>query len=155
MRDRALRPAILALALAATASLSATSQTSLSGLVSGRELCEQAVCGSAIFFAAFAGSIDDRPAIGLALGGIVHEPLPQAPDDCVNILGGSWSIRTLRRTLAGNVTGGQLCYVDGIQYHVVGMTMEITQGGTGQAVFNAVLDHGPFPPTIKGAISQP
>jgi hypothetical protein len=32
--------------------------------------------------------------------------------------------------------------------------MEITQGGTGQAVFNAILDHGPFPPTIKGVIAE-
>ena len=154
MRYRVLRPAILALALTATVSLSADSQTSLSGLVSGRELCEQAVCGSAIFVAAFVGEIDDRPAIGLALGGIVHEPLPQSPGECANIQGGSWSIRTLRRTLAGEVVaGGTLCYVDGIRY-LVGMSMNITQGGHGQAHFDAVLDHGPFPPTIRGAISQ-
>jgi hypothetical protein len=160
MRARVLRPAALAIALAATASLStatlsATSQTSLSGFVSGRELCEQAVCGSAIFLAAFAGTIDNRPAFGLALGGIVHEPLPQNPGECVNILGGSWSISTLRRTLSGDVNGGQLCYVDGVRYQVLGMSMEITQGGSGEAVFNAVLDHGPFPPTIRGAIEQP
>jgi hypothetical protein len=153
MRYRVLRPAVLALALTATVSLSADSQTSLSGLVSGRELCEQAVCGSAIFVAAFAGEIDHRPAIGLALGGIVHDPLPQSPGECVNILGGSWSIRTLRRTVAGEVVGGTLCYVDGTRY-LVGMSMDITQGGHGQAQFSAVLDHGPFPPTIKGAISQ-
>ena len=154
MRRRSLRPAILALALVATASVSASSQTSLSGVISGRELCEQEVCGSAIFLAAFAGAIDDRPAIGLALGGIVHEPLPQQPGECVRILGGSWSIRTLRRTLAGDVNGGQLCYVNGVQYQVLGMSMEINQGGTGEAIFNAVLDHGPFPPTIQGAIGQ-
>jgi hypothetical protein len=126
----------------------------LSGLVSGRELCEQAVCGSAIFVAAFAGSIDDRPAVGLALGGIRHDPLPTAEGECVDILGGTWAIRTLRRSIAGDVTGGQLCYVDGIKYHVLGMSMDITEGGSGQAVFNAVLDHGPFPPTIKGVITE-
>jgi len=155
MRARVLRPAILALALAATASLSATSETSLSGFVSGRELCEQEVCGSAIFLAAFAGSIDDRPAVGLALGGIVHEPLPTQVGQCVGILDGSWSIKTLRRTLAGDVKSGLLCYVDGVQYLVRDMVMEITQGGSGHAVFDAVLDHRPFPPTIKGAIAQP
>jgi hypothetical protein len=155
MLARVLRCAILVIALAATASLSATSQTQLSGVISGRELCEQDVCGSAIFLAAFAGSIDDRPAIGLALGGIVHEDLPTQPGQCVNILGGSWSIKTLRRTLAGDVNSGQLCYVNGVQYLVLGMSMEITQGGSGLAVFNAVLDHGPFPPTIRGVIGQP
>jgi hypothetical protein len=154
MRPRVLRPAILVLALAATASLSARSDTSLNGFVSGRELCEQAVCGSAIFLAAFAGSIDDRPALGLALGGIVHQPLPTSEGECVCILGGSWAIKTLRRSLAGDVTGGQLCYVNGVQYQVLGMSMDITQGGTGQAVFNALLDHAPFPPTIKGVITE-
>jgi len=32
--------------------------------------------------------------------------------------------------------------------------MNITEGGTGLATFTAVLDHGPFPPTIKGVIVQ-
>ena len=97
-------------------------------MISGRELCEQEVCGSAIFLALFAGAIDDRPAIGLALGGIVHEPLPQQQGECVNILDGRWSIRTLQRTLAGDVTGGQICYVNGVQYQVLGMSMEIQAG---------------------------
>ena len=66
----------LALALLGTASLSAHSQTTLNGLVSGVELCEQEVCGLAIFVAGFAGEIADRPAVGLALGGIEHDALP-------------------------------------------------------------------------------
>jgi hypothetical protein len=32
--------------------------------------------------------------------------------------------------------------------------MNITQGGTGEATFIAMLDHGPFPPTIRGVITQ-
>jgi len=151
MRRNVLRSGILALALLASASVSADSQLSLSGLVSGVELCEQAVCGSAIFVAGFAGEIGDRPAVGLAVGGIIHEDLPVAPG-CVNLLGGSWSIRTLRRTIAGDVAaGGDLCYVDGTKYFVR-MGMHITEGGSGDATFTAILDHGPFPPTIKGVI---
>ena len=117
MRRNVLRSGILALALLASASVSADSQLSLSGIVSGVELCEQEVCGSAIFVAGFAGEIGDRPAVGLAVGGIIHEDLPVAPG-CVDLLGGSWSIRTLRRTIAGEVVaGGDLCYVDGTKVH--------------------------------------
>jgi hypothetical protein len=151
MRSNVFRSGILALALLASASVSADSQLSLSGIVSGVELCEQAVCGSAIFVAGFAGEIGDRPAVGLAVGGIIHEDLPVTPG-CVSLLGGSWSIRTLRRTVAGDVeAGGHLCYVDGTKYFVR-MGMNITEGGSGEATFSAILDHGPFPPTIKGVI---
>lgn len=151
MRRNVFRSGILALALLASASVSADSQLSLSGIVSGVELCEQEVCGSALFVALFGGKIGDLSTVGLAVGGIIHQPLPVAPG-CVDLLGGSWSIKTLRRTVAGDVVpGGDLCYVDGTKYFVR-MGMNITEGGSGDATFTAILDHGPFPPTIKGVI---
>ncbi len=156
MRQGVLRSAIitLALTLSSAAPLFAQSDTSLSGAVSGRELCEQAVCGSAIFAALFAGQIDNRPAVGLAIGAIRHTALPTAPGDCATIVGGSWSISTFRRTLAGSIeAGGTVCYIDGIKY-LVSLTMDIDQGGDGKAHLTVLLDHGPFPPTVKGAISQ-
>src|SRR5882672_2723258 len=121
MRHGLLRSAVitLALTLASAAPLFAQSDTSLSGAISGRELCEQAVCGSAIFVAAFAGQIDSRPAVGLAIGAIRHTALPTKSGDCATIVGGSWSIGTLRRTLAGSVDyGGTVCFIDGIRYMV-------------------------------------
>jgi len=144
----------LALTLGSAAPLFAQTDTSLTGAVSGRELCEQAVCGSAIFAAVFAGQIDGRPAVGLALGGILHEtPLPQIEGECVDILGGRWSISTLRRTLAGNVEqqGGTICYKGDLKFEV-NLTMDIDQGGSGKAHLRVTLDHGPFPPTVKGFI---
>jgi len=156
MRHGPFRSAIitLALTLASAAPLFAQSDTSLSGALSGRELCEQAVCGSAIFVAAFAGQIDHRPAVGLAIGAIRHTDLPTKPGDCATIVGGSWSINTLRRNLAGSVEfGGSVCFIDGIKYQV-SLTMDIDQGGSGTAELNVLLDHGPFPPTVKGAITQ-
>jgi hypothetical protein len=126
----------------------------LSGALSGRELCEQAVCGSAIFVAAFAGQIDHRPALGLAIGAIRHTALPTAFGECATIVGGSWSINTLRRNLSGSVEfGGKVCYIDGIKY-MVSLTMDIDQGGDGKADLTVVLDHQPFPPTVKGGITQ-
>lgn len=156
MRHGVLRSAIITLAvtLSSAAPLFAQSDTSLSGAVSGRELCEQAVCGSAIFAAVFAGQIDNRPALGLAIGAIRHTALPTAPGGCAIIVGGSWSISTFRRTLAGSIeAGGTVCYIDGIKY-LVSLTMNIDQGGDGKAHLTVLLDHGPFPPTVKGAISQ-
>lgn len=164
MRLGIVRSAIitLALTLASAAPLFAQNDTSLSGAVSGRELCEQAVCGSAIFAAVFAGQIDGRPAVGLALGSIVHQsPLPQVVGDCVAIFGGRWSISTLRRTLAGSVEDedgpgeqdGTICYMGGLQFEVK-LTMKIDQGGSGKAHLRVILDHGPFPPTVQGLITQ-
>src|SRR5262245_36811481 len=114
MRHGVLRSAIvtLALTLSSAAPLFAQPNTSLSGAISGRELCEQAVCGAAIFVAAFAGQIDHRPAVGLAIGAIQHTtPLPTASTDpCATIVGGSWSISTLRGSLTGSVApGGTVC----------------------------------------------
>jgi len=157
MRLGIMRSAIITLALTLTsaAPLFAQSDTSLIGAVSGRELCEQAVCGSAIFAAVFAGQIDGRPAVGLALGGIVHEtPLPNIVGACVDILGGRWSISTLRRTLAGSVEqeGGTICYKGDLKFDV-NLTMDIDQGGSGKAHLQVTLDHGPFPPTVKGFIT--
>jgi hypothetical protein len=152
MRHRVLRSTLLAIPLLATASLSARADLSLNGFLSGRELCEQAVCGSAIFLAGFAGAIDDRPAIGVAIGGIEHDPLPAVGADA-DITGGRWSIRTLRRTVEGNIESGTIVNVNGTQF-IVTMEMEITSGGTGKATFTGLLDHGPFPPTIQGRITQ-
>ena len=152
MRRNVLRSSILGLALLASASVSADS-LSLGGVVSGIELCEQAVCGSAIVAGAFAGQIADRPAFGPAVGSIVHQtPLPTVVGQCIDLLGRSWSIRTLRRTVTGDVAGGNLCYAGNLRYGVQ-MAMDIDEGGT--ATFTATLDHGPFPPTIRGVITQP
>ena len=105
----------------------------MSGALSGRELCEQAVCGSAIFVAAFGGQSDHRPAVGLAIGAIRHTALPTAQGECATIVGGSWSINALRRTLAGSIEfGGTVCFIDGIRYRV-DLTMDIEQGGQGEA----------------------
>jgi hypothetical protein len=160
MRLGVFRHAILALTLtlASAAPLVAQPETSLSGGINGRELCEQADCGSAIFAAVFAGQIDGRPAVGLALGGIRHEsPLPTPEHPCVQILGGSWSISTFRRTLAGTVgeQDGTICYIDGVKF-LVNLTMNITQGGTGDAHLTVILDHGPLPlpPIVQGVITQ-
>ncbi len=158
MRLSVLRSAIvtLALTLVSAAPLFAQEDTSLSGAVSGRELCEQAVCGSAIFAAVFAGQIDHRPAVGLAIGAIRHEsPLPLPGQPCFRILGGSWSISTLRRTLAGEIDNedGTICALDSLTFRV-DLTMNITHGGSGTAHLAVILDHGPFPPTVKGFITQ-
>jgi len=155
MRHGVLRSTIITLALALSSAAPLFAQeTSLSGALSGRELCEQAVCGSAIFVAAFAGQIDHRPALGLAIGAIRHTALPTAQGECATIVGGSWSINTLRRNLSGSVEfGGSVCYIDGIKY-MVSLTMDIDQGGDGKADLTVVLDHQPFPPTVKGGITQ-
>ena len=85
----------LALTLSSAAPLfaqTAAAGTSMSGAISGHELCAQDMCGSAIFAALFAGQIDARPAVGLAIGAIRHTPLPTtSTDPCAIIVGGSFA----------------------------------------------------------------
>ena len=46
-----------------------------------------------------------------------------------------------------------MCYINGIQY-MVSLTMNIDRGRRGPGQLTVILDHEPFPPTVKGAISQ-
>ena len=53
----------------------------------------------------------------------------------------------------GDVTGGEILNVNDVQY-CVSLEMEIDHGGSGPLHFTGVLDHGPFPPTIAGFVTQ-
>lgn len=148
MGNRFGRSCVLVLLVLASVSVTASSTASLSGVIVGREICEQEVCGAAIFVAAFAGQINGRPARGAAIGGIEHDPLPTEETPTSDITGGSWAIVTPAGTIHGTVGGGLLTYIDGIRYGVV---VQLDFDG-GSSTFHATLDHGPFPPTIRGFV---
>ncbi|HWL40112.1 MAG TPA: hypothetical protein VNO75_07720, partial [Gemmatimonadaceae bacterium] len=90
---------------------------------------------------------------GLAVGAIEHLELPTLVGGTALITGGSWAIVTLLGTIEGRVTGGLLQKIDDTRFGVL-VNMELTEGGDGDVTFRAILDHGPFPPTIRGAILQ-
>jgi hypothetical protein len=130
----------------------AVSTPVIQGQVSGLELCEQAVCGSAIFVAVFAGRVGVNPlALGVIAVAVNHDPLP-GPLACAAITSGSWDLWAAGRHFHGSVTG--TLFNTGQNTYVVRTALTLTSGGTGVLGFQGLLDHNVFPPTIKGLISQ-
>ena len=124
----------------------------MSGAVAGIELCPQSICDFALFVGGFEGELNSRPTSGGFVAAITHAPLPD-PLLTAAITGGEWTITAGRRVLQGDVTGGTILNLNSTQFCVV-MELEITAGGKGTLYFTGLLDHGPFPPTITGIVSQ-
>ena len=144
---------ILAIVLAfGGITLSAESRPSLSGTAAGIELCPQFICGFALFAGQFHGELNSRPASGGFVAAIVHDPLPDQ-GQLAQINGGQWTITANRRILSGDVLGGTILNLDDTRF-CISMALDIDDGGRGVVYFTGLLDHGPFPPTIAGVISQ-
>jgi hypothetical protein len=150
---RAIVSSVLAIVLAFSAvRLSADSKPVLAGLAAGIELCPQFICGFALFVGQFEGQINSRPASGGFAAAVEHGDLP-AEGDTTLITGGDWTITANHRVFSGDITGGTILNLNGTRFCVT-MEMEITSGGKGELYFTGILDHGPFPPTIAGFVSQ-
>jgi hypothetical protein len=150
---RALVSSVLAIVVAFSAvRLSADSKPFLAGFAAGIELCPQVFCGFALFVGEFEGQINSRPASGGFAAAVEHEDLP-AIGQTTPITGGDWTIIANRRAFSGDITQGTILNLDGTRY-CVSMEMEITSGGKGELYFTGILDHGPFPPTVGGFVSQ-
>jgi len=132
--------------------LGAISQPSFAGKIAGLELCEQDVCGAAVFTGLFDGQIDFRRERGLFLGAVTHDPLPTIRGESRDVTGGFWKIRTLRQAIAGSIVDGTITYNGNDTFTVV-MTM-VPAFGNGSATFIGTLDHRVFPPGVGGLILQ-
>ena len=151
---RAVRSCILAIALGFSAvTLSADSRPVLQGVAAGIELCPQFLCGFALFAGQFQGELNSRPASGGFVAAIVHEPLPPVGGIAQILDEGKWTITAGRRLLHGDVAGGRIIRFTETLF-CVSMALDITDGGSGRLFFTGILDHGPFPPTIGGFVTQ-
>lgn len=131
----------------------ADSNPPIQGSVFGIELCQQSVCGVAIFVGAFKGYVGTRPAFGTVSVAVTHAPLPD-PFAYAPILGGTWTIQLLSgRKFSGLVTGGSLFNNDNNTYQVA-VDMSLVSGGAGTLSFYGLLNHQTIIPTISGVISQ-
>ena len=82
--------------------------------------------------------------------------LPVVIGATADITDGAWSIRALRRRWVAEVDRRHSDQkLNDTQFFVVMIDGRSTEGGSGEATFRAILDHGPFPPTIRGVIQQP
>lgn len=148
--------ATLAMLLLVAPQAMAASTPTLTGSVSGTELCPQFVCGSAIFAGSFKGTVNGKSTSGSFWTGVNYlSPLPSVTSASTPITGGTWLIWTTRGTFAGNVaaTGGTIT-ANGNNTFTVSATLDFTEGGSGSVGFDGTLKHNVFPPTIVGKISQ-
>jgi hypothetical protein len=130
----------------------ASSVPAVQGAVSGIELCEEAVCGAAIFVGIYSGQLGFNPhAIGAMAVAVKHDlPLPD-PYHFGAITGGQWQISSGFQTVAGTIASGTL-FNNNDNTYTVTVDMVI-QGTSSHLHFVGTLDHTPFPPTIKGFIT--
>ena len=144
---------LVAIMLAAGAvTLAADSRPVLTGGAAGIELCPQFICGFALFVGQFQGEVNSNPASGGFVAAVRHEALPLV-GQTADVLGGQWTITAGRRVFSGDITGGTILNLNGTQYCVT-MVLDIDAGGGGTVHFTGLLDHGPFPPTIAGFVTQ-
>ncbi len=143
----------LILACGSTSAYAATNPT-ISGNVSGLELCPQFICGAAIFAGGFHGRIGAFPnASGIVVAAMNHGTLPTEIGDSTPIyLGGVWQLQTLLRSFKGIVLGGQITYIGGNRFHVTA-TLYLSSGGSGTLLFDGILDHNPLIPTFAGTFN--
>ena len=150
---RVITASVLAIVLAfSAATLGADSRPVLNGAIAGIELCPLSFCGFALFVGGFQGEVNSRFAAGSFAAAMVHAPLP-AVGAPAPILGGEWTITAGRRVFKGDVSGGTILNLNDTQFCVT-MALVMTDGGRGELFFSGVLDHGPFPPTIAGYVTQ-
>ena len=124
----------------------------LAGSANGIELCEQAVCGSAIFVAIFSGQAGFNPhALGTIVVSVNHTPLPDAEHPApADLTGGFWQLQLFfGPKITGIITGGKISDNGDGTFHVVAQMLSAT---TGSSTFDGTLSHNAFPPTIKGTI---
>jgi hypothetical protein len=138
--------------LAGAGAVRADSFPPLSGAVHGIELCQQSVCGAAIFVGVFQGRVGINPkALGTIAVQVHHEPLP-LPGHHAAITDGSWQFLSGFRLITGGVTGDLFALND--KQFIVTVTLSLEHGGIGDVSFVGLLDHNFFPPTIDGTITQ-
>jgi hypothetical protein len=133
--------------------LSANSSPSLSGGAAGIELCPEFICGFALFVGQFQGEVNSKPASGGFVATVVHDDLPAVPGVPADITGGQWTITAGKKTFSGDVADGNIVRLNDTQFCIT-MTLEVTSGGHGELYFTGLLDHGPFPPTIAGFVTE-
>ena len=145
---------LLTLLMAATIPVRTDSTPAVNGFVSGIELCEQAVCGSAIFVGFYQGQFGVRPnALGTIAVAVNHDtPLPTAPN-CVFITGGHWAMQVGFRQIGGE-THGQLC-ANLLPANTFTVLVNLSvAGGSTPLHFVGTLNHNVFPPTIQGLLTN-
>ena len=120
----------------------------------GVELCQQSVCGSALFAGVLFGNVGINPsAVGVFVVAINHQtPLPVNEGDRVFITGGAFDFRFGLRRIRGAVRPFGILESTGDNTFTVVATLETTEGDLLDAV--VILDHNVFPPRVVARVTS-
>src|SRR4029453_678222 len=142
----------VALFLIAVQPVRASSPT-ITGEISGVELCPEIAGGGAIFTGTFQGAVGNKPTPGFFWVAVQHKTLPTAGNSSP-IFGGKWSLSTFWGKFDGTVLGGSISN-NGNNTFSVSVTLELKSDGKGELLGEALLNHNDFPPNVEGKLFQP
>ena len=117
----------------------------------GVELCPLSICGAAVFVGVMHGQVGaNLNALGTYAVAIRHDPLPP-PLAMADITGGVFEFRVGLRRIRGVVATG-LLFNNGNNTFTTQALLVITSGGSGTLLFEGLLNHNVFPPTVIGPV---
>jgi hypothetical protein len=137
-----------------TAQKGVASQPIVTGHLEGVELCAQFQCGFAVFVGLFKGEVNKQRGKGGFLVRVNHESLPAPGQAPAAITGGEWDLRVGVNLFQGDVVKGTIVN-NGNNTFTLNLTLQVTDGGSGEIIFTGILDHSDFPPTVEGDLAQP
>jgi len=137
-----------------TAQTGIASQPIINGHLEGVELCAQFQCGVAVFVGQFKGEVNNQRGKGGFLVRVNHQSLPAPGQAPAAITGGEWDLRSGINLFQGDVVKGTIVN-NGNNTFTLTLTLQLTDGGSGDIIFTGILDHNEFPPTVEGDLVQP
>lgn len=140
--------------LSCVAWTSAVAQTtSINGHINGIESCFQFVCGYAEFVGTFTGKVNGNDTTGVFRARVTHDELVETNQGVTTVdEGGEWALILPDTAIKGTVgAGGTLRFRQNNTF-AVDLTLPITEGGSGTAMFDGTLNHNVFPPTATGRL---
>jgi hypothetical protein len=151
------RPLLLGVFLAAfliNVSPASASSPTITGEISGVELCPQFICDAAVFQGTCDCLVNNRHTIGFFWVSVQHDTLPQVEGFQAPIIGGSWTLTILRGNFSGKVVDGLITKNENNTF-TVDATLRLRKNGKGDVLVSGTLDHTEFPPTFDGFLLQP
>jgi hypothetical protein len=121
----------------------------------GLELCQQSVCGAAIFVGLLDGTVGGNAnALGTFAVAVNHTTLPPTPDSPpALVVGGAFDFRFLLRRIKGEIVEGLIIRNnDDPDTFSIGALLNITSGGSGTLLALIQLDHTVFPPRVTAEV---
>ena len=137
------------------ASTTAVAQTTaINGHINGIEVCAQSIeiCGGyASFVGTFVGKINGNDTTAAFASRVKHENLNETKQGITLVREGDWLLALDANTAIGGTVapGGTLTFRPNNTF-AIDLTLPITLGGSGTAIFDGTLNHNVFPPTVTG-----